>query len=107
MQLQSLVQMDGRALLSLLRQSFEIQGDPNTDNIDIFKMRVAIWCGCELHPEEFERYYKNQYQAGISPSLDEMRSLAMKDGLAGDTVVHRLLVSGEADDGTIQELSND
>jgi len=86
----------GKSLVPLLREAFAEHGDPNTQNISVFKIRLAVWCGCALHPQEFSKYYHTQYIEGRSPDLDDMRAINMKDGMSGQTLVQRLLTVREA-----------
>jgi ankyrin repeat protein len=83
--------MGKRSLAPLLREAFAVDGDPQSEDIDIYKIRLAVWCGCALHPLEFGQYYRTRYREGRSRLLDEMRSINMKDGLGGQTYVHGLL----------------
>lgn len=87
--------MGGKSLAPLLRAAFGEVGDPTTQNIDVFRIRMAVWCGCALHPKEFQNCYRTRYSKGISPRLDEMRSINMKDGMNGQTMIHKLLRAGK------------
>jgi hypothetical protein len=83
--------MEEKSLAPLLHEAFAEHGDPTRQNINIYKIRLAVWCGCALHPKAFETYYRTQYRVGRSPRLDEMRGINMKDGMNLQTYVHRLL----------------
>ena len=83
--------MEGKSLGPLLHEAFDEYGDPTTQNINIYKIRVAVWCGCALHPDAFDLFYRTKYQNGRTRMLDEMRAINMKDGMNGRTYVHRLL----------------
>jgi uncharacterized protein len=95
-QVKILKEMGQQSLAPLLYEAFDEYGDPSRQNINIYKIRVAVWCGCALHPKEFDHYYRTQYRNGRSQMLDEMRSINMKDGMSGQTYVHRLL-AGHSD----------
>ena len=92
-QVKALQAMGEKSLAPLLREAFAENGDPTTENINIYKIRLAVWCGCALHPQEFQNYYQTRYTKGRSPRLDEMRGINMKDGMSRCTYVHRLLAS--------------
>jgi len=83
--------MGQHSLIPLLQEAFDEYGDPSRQNINIYKIRLATWCGCALHPAEFGYFFRTQYQYGRSPMLDEMRTISMKDGMNGQTYVHILL----------------
>jgi len=92
-QLKAIQVMGRKSLAPLLREAFNEQGDPTKQNINIHKIRLAVWCGCALYPKEFQSFYSTQYQTGLSSRLDEMRGINMKDGLNRKTYVHDLLAS--------------
>jgi TPR repeat protein len=79
------------SLAPLLHEAFDEYGDPSRESIDIYKIRLAVWCGCALHPQDFDLYYRTKYHKGRTRMLDEMRAINMTDGLNGKTYVHRLL----------------
>jgi hypothetical protein len=89
-QLRIIKEMGRRSLHALLHEAFDEYGDPTTEDIDIYRIRVAVWCGCALHPDEFDRYYRTKYQKGRTRMLDEMRALNMKEGMHGQTYIHEL-----------------
>ncbi len=88
--------MGGKSLAPLLREAFAEHGDPNSQIINVVKIRLAVWCGCALHPREFSQYYRTQYKEGGSPDLDAMRAINMKDGMSGQTLIYRLLTVRQA-----------
>jgi hypothetical protein len=84
----------GRAALApLLAEAFSEMGDPTLEPIDIYTIRVAVWCGCALHPAEFQEFYRTRYVTGHARMLDEMRSINMADGMNGQTMIHHLLAA--------------
>lgn len=89
--LQNLIRMGNKAVPPLIREAFSETGDPAEQPINVHKIRLAVWCGCALHPEAFKGYYRTKYKSGLSPRLDEMRAINMHDGMRGSTYVHRLL----------------
>ena len=90
-QVNVLKEMGQKSLGPLLHEAFDEYGDPNTEDIDIARIRVALWCGCAIHPQEFDRFYRTKYRNGRTKMLDEMRAINMKDGMSGQTYVHELL----------------
>jgi TPR repeat protein len=95
--------MGSKSLAPLLHEAFNEYGDPTRQNINIYKIRVAVWCGCALHPEKFNQFYRTKYQNGRSRMLDEMRAINMKDGMNGETYVHRLLDDASAADSNCSD----
>jgi tetratricopeptide (TPR) repeat protein len=82
--------MGDKSFQPLLWEAFNEQGDPTLENIDEFTIRMAVWCGCALHPIAFEEFYRTKYKTGLSPHLDRMRRINMTDGIARKTMIHRL-----------------
>ena len=79
----------------LLRQAFHDQGDPNCEAIDEYTIRMAVLCGCALHPVAFKEFYRNKCKTGISPRLDrDSCEIHMTDGMAGETIIHWLIATG-------------
>jgi hypothetical protein len=83
--------MGEKSLQPLLWEAFHEQGDPTREPINIYIIRMAVWCGCALHPSAFQEFYRTNYRTGLSPDLDRMRKMEMADGMSGQTMIHRLI----------------